>query len=226
MSSSASVITNRPRWGSLRTSPSWTRRCMASRSGPRLTPRRAARSASPSCEPGGSEPYMIADLSSSEMISTVDLRGTGSSSPSRPMSGRLRTEKCAQARADSAVAGDAQALPDTHLVRGEDGFAQPRLQLVQPGDGVQRGVRYEHRLGAWVVVGGDEVQDVVAAQGADLGGRHDAPAGQGDDLDAGVVQEAGEPRGDVLGVGGRDRDPAEAEVAGGVDEGERGAGRR
>src|SRR3569833_1573617 len=135
MSSSARVITNRPRCGSLRSRPSWTRRCIASRRGPRLTPRRAARSATPSCEPGASDPYMIADLSSSEMISTVDLRGTGSSSPSRPMSNHLHAEKHADAGTHPAVAGEAEALPDAHLVGGEHGLAQALYKNNKPGHG-------------------------------------------------------------------------------------------
>jgi hypothetical protein len=74
-------MTNRPRFRSLRSSPSWTSRCIASRSGPRLTRNRAARSASVSWLPGGSEPYMIALRSRRAMMLAVDSRFTGPRPP-------------------------------------------------------------------------------------------------------------------------------------------------
>ena len=76
--SGVSSATNSPRLRCETSSPSCVSRCIASRSGPRLTPSERASAASPNWSPGPTVPSEIARRSARAMIAGVDSCTTGS----------------------------------------------------------------------------------------------------------------------------------------------------
>src|SRR5690625_1019814 len=176
-SSTDSSLTNTPRLTIAWRIPSETSRWSASRTGPRETSKRSARSASPSWVPGASRPDITALRSSSAMYSTVERRGAGL----RSLVGivLLSREEGSEGRGVRPRTREPQPVPDCHLVRGEDRFAQPGLEPRQDVERPHGGVGDEEHLGPGVVVAHGELRHLVGAEGADLRRRVDPRPGEG-----------------------------------------------
>src|SRR5688572_886122 len=77
MSLTSSSMTDTPRFRWLTRSPSWARRCTASRTGPRLIPSREASCTSLICSPGAKLPSRIRSRSCSAITAEVPLSAPG-----------------------------------------------------------------------------------------------------------------------------------------------------
>lgn len=116
------------------------------------------------------------------------------------------------------------ASSDGHLVRGEDRFAEQLLQFREVADRVQGRVRQQDRVRVRAVGRGGQLLHPVPAPRRGLGGRGGTGRVGGEHLDALVLQERGEARGDPLGVRRGHRDPGGAQLPYRVDEADGGAG--
>jgi len=146
--------------------------------------------------------------------------------PALPRRRRVRqTEKRSQSAIALRVPGDPQTFPHAHLVGGEHRLAQPLLEILQPGNGVQGGVGQQYRVGVGVVVGDNQLDHCLSAERPHLGCGDDAPAGQTQYLDAAGTEELHEPFGHILRIGRGHSHSAGADRVCGADEGKGGARR-
>ena len=134
----------------------------------------------------------------------------------RPAGARGWRRGCRGSGSPDRGARQPEPFPDRHLVRGEDRLAQPAPPARARYAAVCRALSGSSTTSAsgWSPGRGQFLHPLRVRRGRPRT-RDDPAAPGGDHLHAPGRQEAGEERGDVLGVGRGDRDPGGAQLAAG-----------